>query len=201
MIAQELSSIELPKEFASWALDHYKDQNKNEFDTRKRRVAGLRREHEGVTNKLESLIEMRANKEIDSEEFGNKKREWITDQHRLEELMTDTEDQTRKWLDRAEELLEYACNAHTAFQVGSFEMKRKMLLGLGSNLILKDMKLDIELRNELKPILKIKTETDAISERFEPLKFPDKRQRKELLANAYSSNANILGQEDSNLSE
>ena len=83
------------------------------------------------------------------------------------------------WLERAEEALIFAQNAKLAFENGTLQRKREILNTLGSNLLLKDRKLRINLENCLLPMQKVDTGSGNKKSGFEPLNLRvDKRKNR-----------------------
>jgi len=74
---------------------------------------------------------------------------------KLQELLKDTDKRVDNWLERAEEALMFAQHAKLAFENGNLQRKREILNALGSNLLLKDRKLHIDLENCLLPMQRI----------------------------------------------
>lgn len=108
---------------------------------------------------------MRANREITEEEFTRKKTELTKEKIRLEEFLRDTGDRVDKWLDMADNVFHFARDAKKKFEMGTLEDRRQILACLGSNLLLKDKILTINLRELLTFVKEIAQE---VTLRLEP---------------------------------
>jgi len=115
---------------------------------------------------------MRMNDEISKEEFLEKKSELLEEKVKLQELLNDTDNRVKKWVDKAETIFNFARDAKKKFEKGSLEEKKQILSALGSNLLLKDKKLSISIQKPLLLIEKAAKEVKAIHKRLEPLKKP-----------------------------
>ena len=72
----------------------------------------------------------------------------------------------------ADDLLTFVRTAEDKFAAGDLELRRQILSTLGSNLILNDRKLSIDLENTLLPMETVAAEVQHIHDRFEPQKKP-----------------------------
>ena len=76
------------------------------------------------------------------------------------------------------------------FDTGGLEVRKRILATLGSNLILKDKKLTIDMENALLPMQDISKEVAAIHERLEPGK---KLMKQEDFERLYVESPRVLG--------
>jgi hypothetical protein len=183
-----LSSIEIPHSFCYWALDILKKENEKEGEHSLQRIEQIQREYRGVTKKLSGLIDMRAEGEISAEEFVSKKHTLVTEKTKLEELMRDREQNTNKWLTKAERILNFAETAQSAFANGDITVKRNILSNLGQNLILTDRQLSLDLHLPFQAVRTIAKTAKNINARLEP---KENQQTHEVLSEMYSKNVKL----------
>jgi len=79
-------------------------------------------------------------------EFAEKKQTLVAEQVRLKERIEDSDGRARRWFELAEKALLFANQAQQRFSEGSIDDKREILVALGSNFILKDKILRIQLQ-------------------------------------------------------
>lgn len=170
-----LNKIEIPPEFCQWALDALKEENKQEGQDRKAIFSSLQRQYNNCIQKIDNLIDMRASETISEEEFARKRIEATKEKTRLSELLIDTDNRVDKWLDKAEEVFNFAKTAKIRFENGSNEDKREILHNLGSNLLLKDGKLNLSIEAPLILIEKVSGDVKELFERLEPLEISDNK--------------------------
>jgi len=120
----------------------------------------------------------------------------MQEKDKAQTLLNDLDERVDKWIDKAEEIFNFAKTAADIFNKGTLEQKKTTLASLGSNLTLRDGKLSIILHKPLKLIEDISKEAKEISERFEPL---DVAENKRTLEETYSQSPLVLRQQDSNL--
>ncbi len=170
-ISKVLGEVELPQDFCEWALDVLKSNNVVEAQDRTHIISSQRQEYDKVLKKLDTLIEMRAGGDITDEEFSKSKTVFLADKHRVEMLMNQTGEQADNWLEQAEKYFKFAQTAKETFDTtDSLEVKKGILMFLGSNLLLKDKILSVSLEKPLLLLKEASTQVKALNERLEPLK-------------------------------
>lgn len=170
-ISSTLGEVELPNDFCEWALDVLKSNNVVEAHGRTQIISSQRKEYDKVLKKLDALIEMRASGDITNEEFAKNKTAFLEEKHHLEMLMDDTGQRADDWLEQAEKYFEFARTAKKTFDTtDSLEVKKGILMFLGSNLTLKDRMLNVSLEKPLILIKEASHEVKTMYERLEPLK-------------------------------
>ncbi len=170
-ISKVLGEVQLPGDFCAWALDILKNNNVVEAQSRTQIVDNQRGNYDKVLKKIDNLISMRASGEITDEEFSKSKNTFLVEKHRIEVLMDNTAKRADDWLDQAEKYFDFARTAKTTFDsTDSLEVKKSILMFLGSNLTLKDKKLNVELEKPLMLMKKASEEVKKLNTRLEPLK-------------------------------
>lgn len=188
-ILEVLKNIEVPSEFYDWAIGLLKIESLREVEDRNKIIANLQKSYNACINKIDALIDMRANGEISEEEFTRKKSGLVKEKFRLQELLNDADIRVNKWIEKAEEVFYFAKTARLRFENGSSDEKRGILSTLGSNLLLKDRKLSISIEKPLLFVESAAKEARAIQERLEPQEI---LQNKRTLAEIYSQSPKLL---------
>jgi site-specific DNA recombinase len=169
-IVEILGQIEIPEEFYEWALEIIKDTNFKEAGNRNQIITSLQKQYNASVQKIDNLIDMRAQSLISEEEFANKKLEFGKEKMKFQELLNDSDLRVDDWLKNAEILFNFAHNAKRAFENGSLQAKREILATLGSNLTLKGRKLTVGLEKSFLLMQEVATEVKGIHKRLEPTK-------------------------------
>lgn len=195
-IAEAMLKIDIPEEFFTWAMRRLREDNDREIKARKKIQYNQRSEYDDILQKIDSLIDLRAAKEISAVEFKLKKSKLAAEQQRLKRLIDGTDLRTAEWFDSAEKYLTFADDAYERFTNASLRTQKEMLFTLGSNLKLIDKKLFIVMPDVLQAIETASTKVKQIHSRFEPQKTADKQRFYEDL---YSKSSMLLRRQDSNL--
>ena len=99
----------------------------------------------------------------------------------LEKQFGDTGKRIDQWEKTGDEMLTFIETAVDKFKNGSLMTRKSILSTLGSDLVLKDKILKIDIEKSLFPLKKIKNEVLAIKERLEPLNDLEKQAQFDLL--------------------
>jgi len=169
-IAELLGKIQIPPEFCRWALDILKSENSQESEDRTKILQTQRQAYDACLKRIDNLIDLRANGEIEDAEFSRKKSEYLVEKERLALLLADTDSRANSWLDYAERSFNFAETAAARFKTEDLSTKREILQALGSNLTLKDRKLFVDMTKPLSLISESAKEANALYKRLEPQK-------------------------------
>ncbi len=185
-----LENIRIPEEFHKWAIKYLKEEQSKETNDSKEILESQLRRLDDSKKKLNSLFEMRMNEELSAEEYKQRKEKLLEEKLKYEQLISDTNYRFETWLDNAEKLFTFAETAKERFETGSLIVKREILACLGSNLILQDRRLNIQLLQPLNVFVKLAPEVKALHIRLEPLQ---DQPEQEFLEALYAKNEKWLG--------
>ena len=175
-IVAELAKLQIPADFKEWAVARLRQMNKQEVSDREQIYGNQRREYEACVRRMDNLIDMRANGEITEGEFKDKKTALLAEKERFQDLLKDTDRRVENWLEVAERGFDFAEKAAIVFAEAkkndNLEAKREIFAALGSDLTLKDKKLNVSLDNLLFPIQTAAKESRKVTARLEPTKKP-----------------------------
>lgn len=142
-IADALQRIQINQRYLDWAIRYLREAHKRESASRGAILESQQRAFRGVCRKLDTLLEMRMREEITEEEYRAKKTALAREKAQREELLSDTGERQKKWLELSERTFQFARHARYWFAEGDANRKREILATIGSNLVLKDKKLSI----------------------------------------------------------
>ena len=164
-----LSKIEIDSEYMNFAIKRLKDTHQSESSSRSSILKSRQNAYNKASKRLDGLLELRLNNEINEAEYLEKKTSLIKEKDQMQESLREIDQDQNKWLELSEKTFNFACYAKYWFANGDPEQKRQIFIALGSNLTLKDKNLIIELKKPFQMI------TEAIQEipqltTFEPEK-------------------------------
>ncbi len=82
--------------------------------------------------------------------------------------LEDNETNSKKWMELAVDTFNFACYAKHHYENGSIEEKKTILMGLSSNLLIKDKKVSISLPKHLELINTANQKIQELGIKFEP---------------------------------
>jgi len=166
-----LSKIEIPPEFREWATEELKKAHAVEKKDRNTILHNQQKQYDVSVSDIDALLEMRMRGEITAEVFSQKQKELEKNKAQFKNVLDNVNKRIDNWIKAAENTLTFAEKARAEFQAGNLEKRRQILTALGSNLILKDKILNIQIENPLIVIEKAAFEVKAMYEekaRLEP---------------------------------
>ena len=167
-----LSNITIIDEFKDWAIEVLKEQNQKEQSSQYNIESNVEIQYKNIKTKMDNLTNALLDNLISSEEFRIKKEELKSELLRLEEKMHRIGNTKINWMDTAEKVFIFAHEAKRKFDTTKdLTEKRIILHALGSNPILKDKKLYIDI---IKPLKIIEDGLTKINKNFEMLEPTEK---------------------------
>jgi DNA invertase Pin-like site-specific DNA recombinase len=169
-ISEYLAKIHVPEQLLKLAIEYLKEEGKEENEKYSDIQRSLEKAYDNCQKKLDNLNQMRLKDLIDDEEYVKEKKNLLEEKIRLEESLKDGNDNGKKSMELTEKAFVFASQAKDRFQNGLLEDKRTILQGLGSNLLLKDKKLLIQIEKPLILIEKGLNEVNDGNDTLEPQK-------------------------------
>ncbi len=152
MMKAEMDRYILLPKFKDWALEMLNKYNDTEIKQRSKihemQANGVLQ----IQNEIDNLTKMRYRELIDDKEYLKEKNELQSKLNKLKEELGDTQARAENWLELTEKTFEFITYAAYHFNKGSFEKKRTILTGFGSNFLIKDKKLEMAEQKWLVPI-------------------------------------------------
>ena len=194
-IVQVIDSLEIPPEFHTFAMKWWKSENGKEKESRDMIVETQQRAYRACLAKIDNLTDMRADKEIDAEEFLRRREPLFFEKKRLEALFAGTAQRIDGWMKKGDDMFAFIDGAKDRFTNGTLQDRKDILTALGSNLLIKDKILSIDIEKCLFPIKKVSKDVLAIKQQFEPINTLEKQGQFEQMC---SNNPVVLPDLDSN---
>ncbi len=151
-IDNALEGITISDEFKNWAIKYLHEIRKGEADTQHIAFQNKQKELVGITGQLEALLLKYTSPNntngqfISDNEYDAVKSSLLKRKEALEQDLKSQSRQLEQWLELSEKTFNFARYARIWFQKGDLDTRRAILSCLGSNPIVKDGKLRIQLR-------------------------------------------------------
>ena len=143
-----LERITIPEEFKNWGLKYLDFVNEHEAKTEALSYKNIHQQVEDTRAEMRNLTRLRIREQIDDDLFEEEKKRIQKEIARLEELLTETNRQADEWVELMEETFNFAYYARMHFEHGDLQTKRYIFSKLGSNFLLKDKFLALQLKDE-----------------------------------------------------
>ncbi len=175
-IDQALGSIEINDEFKEWAVKYLNELNDQESEDRNTTISSLQRAYDDCVKRLDNLVKLKISSGntdgslLSDEEFRNQKEAILVDKRQLEASMGHAGQRIEQWVEAAETAFDFAIHARYRFATGTLADKREILSTIGSNLVLEDKKLWLDLTKPFCFLKDIISKEVTTSGKFEPEK-------------------------------
>ena len=167
-IEETLNDMHISKSLSEWIFKVLRDEFKEEQEFQNKTIENLKQAYERYENQLKNLFDMRMNGEIESVVYESKKTEITALKDNAKEMLNKSDDRLNKWLTGAENDFKWAEEAILVIQSNDLIAKREILQKLGTEIILKDREVTIE----LSPLFKLVRRTQETVKKenivFEP---------------------------------
>jgi site-specific DNA recombinase len=189
------NTVEIPPEFHTFAMKWWKKENEKEVSSRNTVVESQQKAYKACLAKMDGFSDMRASGEIDADEFVRRRAPLLIEKKRLEDLFATTAKRVDAWLNTGDEMLTFIDQAVAKFKYGTLHDRRMILSTLGSNLLVKDKMISVDIEKCLFPITKVSKEVLGIKERLEPINTFEKQEQFEQMC---TDSPRVLSGLDSN---
>ena len=194
-VIAEIESLEIPTEFHEFAMKWFRQKNSEQAETVKAVVDAQHKAYKACVTKIEGLTDMRAAGELTSEEYMSRKEKILAEKKQLDDQFRNNGERIDQWIETGDQMFMFIEKAREKFKNGTPEVKRAILSTLGSNLVIKDKKISIDIEKSILPLRRISNPVKAIKKRLEPLNTKEKQKDFE---QSCSENPLVLRDLDSN---
>ena len=177
-----LKNLTISEKFKDWAIKYLHEVRQNEAVSNQGIFESKQKQLARITDQLQSLLlkyssPENSNEEVmTSQEYQSLKGSLLKQKAALEDDVRAQGKTIEDWLMLSEKTFNFACYARAHFNNGTMETKRAVLSALGSNLVINDRKISIELHPFYKIIfdnvdaverelIKVRTSESSINKR------------------------------------
>lgn len=170
-----LAKFELSSAFTKWALEELAKDNDREIKGQNVAINSQEKRYKDIVQQLQNLTRLYTSPEnadqslLSLEEYSPQRKALMDEKHQIESERQGTGRRIDEWVDWAENSFSFATAARLWFEEGAPEQKRDIFASLSrSNIVLKDKKLSISLRNPLDLYAAIAMRYPNTTKAFEP---------------------------------
>jgi site-specific DNA recombinase len=175
-----LAGLTISDRFQAWAVQHLHEIRTTEARTREESLAAKQRMFAKVTQDIDNLVtrftaSSNAKEEIlTTEEYQKLKGRLLKEKSILEEDLKQHGVELEDWVELSERTFDFARYARIWFERGDLDAKRAIFACLGSNPLIKDQRLMLNLQKPLQLIFENKDLCEKEFDRLEPAESPEK---------------------------
>ena len=197
-IVNLLENITISENLKTWYINQVSEVSKNEVRSQVQIRKALQENYNDCQARLGNLLDLRISPQningevISDKEFIENKIRITKESELIKEKMNDIDNQAEKWMELAIDTFNFACYAKYHYENGDIETKKAILLGLSSNLLIKDQKVLISLPKHLELINSSNNKIRELGIKFEPRIFGSDNKKTSSLEPAFSSMLGVV---------
>ena len=170
-----LKQIKIPQAFHEWAIGEIKkDQIKSQID-RTQSLSIVRSRYDSCLKQLDTLVTRYLDDKVPEDYYNRRLEELEKEKSTLMQTLETIDGRVDEKIEEINSCFSFATKAYNQFVSGDERTKREIIAQLGSNLILKDKIVAIEIKKPLQMISEVSELVDTISQGLEPLENADNR--------------------------
>ncbi len=161
-IKKNIEKINIPSEFHLWAIKWLRKSIKEDSFEEEKLTKKYERDYIQCEKEIDGLIGMRARNEIDKESYVKRMNFLKEEKIRLYDLINNNDNELEERIKKAEKMFTFAKDALEVFESNDPEKQKQILLGLGSNLTLKNKELFVLEEETLFSMERVASEVQVI---------------------------------------
>lgn len=171
-VQEYLKSIHLSSRFVEWAIKWLNVMHNNQTEIKETKLKALQQEWEVTRNKIDKLVDLMLSGVVTEKEGAVKKQKLEDEKNRLFNQITKIDKHATEWTDLTIQTFRLVQSAQEKFNNGTNEQRKTILRVIGSNLIIRDRTISIELRKPFEYIQTVAATIKDKNERLEPIELP-----------------------------
>lgn len=148
-ISELLLRLRLKPEFIDWARKWLKELYNKESAVEHNNLKQQNDALENIERRLGNLLNMRLDEKINEETYESKKKEFEDEKETIKQRLGSADTSLTNQRIKIENALDFAYAAYTKFNTGTRDEKQEVMVRLGSNLMMENKKVRINLKKYL----------------------------------------------------
>ncbi|MCD4693814.1 recombinase family protein [bacterium] len=173
-IIKTLKGLKISESLKNWYIENINEANDIETIDRNHIKNNLEAQCKNCEKKLDNLLKLKISPQntdgliLNDDVFSKQQKKIREELNNFKNQIEKQDKRAEEWMDLSVKTFNFACYAKYHFENGTYEDKKAILQGLGSNLLLKDGKLLISLPPHLEIIKNANNDFREINGKFEP---------------------------------
>ncbi len=168
-----LDAVQIPEGFHDWAIGEIKKDQEKSVGDRQTSLQQAQTGYNEVLKQMDTLVGKYLDDKVPEDYYQRRLAELEHDKETRKRLLDSIDTRVDERLQELDQDLSFAATAAERFAHGDERTRREIVSYLGSNLVLTDGVLDIQLKKPLFMLKSVACDVRAIARRFEPLEKTD----------------------------
>lgn len=149
-----LDNVTIPEEWATWAIKWLKHTHEQETGHGESVRLSLQGSYNQTQEKIERLTDVLVDNLISKEEYEVRKDKLVAERDQIKSKLDDQEHNADDWISSVERVLDFAKSAKKRFDTGDVEVRKIIARNFGSNYVLYNRKLQLDMGEVFKLLSK-----------------------------------------------
>ena len=176
-----IEDIKIPESFHEWAIEELeKDLDKDTAD-RKELTEMAQKGYDEAIVQITDLVKGLLAKRIPEDIYDTTLADLEKDRDKYKKILDATDERIKDWTTKAKKAFTFAKTAKTRFEEGGLQTKNEILRNLGTNVVITDLKISLEVDAPLMIIKEAKPKFEQAMRTLEPLKWAESKEEMKVL--------------------
>jgi site-specific DNA recombinase len=168
-LADILGSIEISEDFHNWALEELKNDIEKDITDRDEITMIAQEGYNDSVNQINKLVKAYAGGKVPEDAYLTTIKELQSEKDKFKLMLDTTDERIQEFVSKTEQNISFAKTAQKEFEAGDIQKKNSILNHLGANIVIKDLKVSIDIQEPLLIIKKGEQKFVNIQKELEPL--------------------------------
>lgn len=176
-----IESVRIPESFHEWALDEL--QKDLDRDTADREELGqiAQKGYDEAVKQITDLVKGYVAKRIPEDAYDVTLHDLEKQKKKYKKLLDATDESIKDWTNKAEDAFNFALTAKKRFEKGELDTKNEILRNLGTNIVIEDLKVSIQVDAPLLVIKEAIPKFEEAMKTLEPLNWAEDKEEMKVL--------------------
>ena len=153
-----LQSVKLSPRFVEWSIKWLNVMHQQQKELKDARLNATQQEYNAVVNKITRVVDLMIEGVITAQEGKSRKQQLEQEKARLFGILSKIDNHVTEWTNLTIQTFNFVTTCQDKFENGTIEQKKTILKVIGSNLVVRDRKLYMEMRTPFEYIRSAVTE-------------------------------------------
>ncbi len=180
-LAEIIEGIRIPEAFHEWALEELQKDLDKDTNDRKELKSMAEKGYDETVEQITELVKGYVAKKIPEDAYNLALPDLEKQKDKYKKILDATDERIKEWTNKAERAFNFALTAKKRFDEGGLETKNEILRNLGTNVVIRDLQISLDVDAPLIVIQKAKPKFEQALRTLEPLKWSTDKEEMKIL--------------------
>jgi DNA invertase Pin-like site-specific DNA recombinase len=181
-LAELLSQVKISDAFHDWALSELEKEIDKDITDRNEIMKVAQKGYDEAVGQINQLVKGYVAGKIPEEAYNATLEDLKKDQRKYKNILDNTDERINEWVKSTQEAVHFAKTAKSKFEKAKdLHTKNEILLGLGTNVIIQDLKISLDVQKPLIVMKDVQPKFDEAMKTLEPLNYQTDKEEMQVL--------------------